>query len=223
MGIVLDIVVVVLFLVSAFLGYKKGLINVIFNLCAFIIAFILTWILYTPVSNLIINNTQLDENIKSTIIEKGVVEENEENNQEKSNKKEKSKDESNVNKYVENYVSKAANEAKNEIVKSTADIVAEKTVAIIVAIGLFIVIRLILILLRFVANGIAELPLIKQCNEVGGLAYGIIRGLFVIYLLFAICFIVMSVNNIEAVSNVIDGSFISKFIYNNNIILKIIF
>ena len=213
MGIILDIVVLAIFLLSVFLGYKRGLINVIFNLCAFILAIVVTWILYTPVTNFVVNNTQLDESIKSVIIEKGVVPED--------TTKDEEKDE--VSKYIDQYVSKTVNSTRNEVVKSTADIIAEKTVAIIVAIGLFIVVRIALLLLRFVANGLAELPIIKQFNEAGGLVYGVIRGLFVIYLLFAICFIIMSVNNIETVANVIDSTILSKFIYNHNILLDIIF
>ena len=56
-----------------FFGYKKGLIGVAFNLCAFLVAIIVTWILYNPVTNLVINNTEIDDGIKNAIIEKGVM------------------------------------------------------------------------------------------------------------------------------------------------------
>ena len=52
MGIVLDIILLAILVLSLFFGYKKGLISV-FNLCAFLVAIIITWILYTPVTNLI--------------------------------------------------------------------------------------------------------------------------------------------------------------------------
>lgn len=210
MGIVLDIIIVAILLVSIFIGYKRGLVNVIFNLFAFLIAIVVTWILYTPVTNYVINNTGLDESIKSVVIKNGVAEED-------------SKETENNNQFIEKYVSKSIKNAKNNMVKSSADVIAEKTVAIIVAIGLFIVVRIALILLKFVINGIANLPLIKQFNEVGGLIYGAISGIFIIYLLLAICFLLMSVNNIEAVTNTIDSSFVTKFLYNNNIILNVIF
>ena len=210
MGIILDVVIIAILLLSLFIGYKRGLINVIFNLCAFILAIVITWILYAPVTNLVINNTGLDESIKSVVIKNGVTEEN-------------SKETENDNAFVEKYVSRSVKNAKNNMVKSSADVIAEKTVAIIVAIGLFIVVRIALILLKFVINGVANLPIIKQFNEVGGLLYGAISGIFVIYLLLAICFLLMSVNNIEAVTNTINSSFVTKFLYNNNIILNIIF
>ncbi len=69
MGILIDIILIAILIISAFLGYKKGLVKLGAKLFAGIIAIIITIIIYKPVANLIINNTQLDENIKNTIIE----------------------------------------------------------------------------------------------------------------------------------------------------------
>ena len=38
MGIVLDIILVLILLISIFMGYKKGLVNVAFNILAFLMA-----------------------------------------------------------------------------------------------------------------------------------------------------------------------------------------
>ena len=86
----------------------------------------------------------------------------------------------------------------------------EKIVAIGVAIVLFIIVRLALILLKFIAEAIAKLPIIKQCNKAGGLVYGAIRGMFVIYIFLAILFLVMSVNNSGTIAKMINSSIISK-------------
>ena len=64
MGILIDIILIAILIISAFLGYKKGLVKLGAKLFAGIIAIILTSILYNPVAKLIINNTQLDENLK---------------------------------------------------------------------------------------------------------------------------------------------------------------
>ena len=45
MGLVIDGVVIAIFILSIFIGYKKGLINVIFNILAFFIAIIIALIL----------------------------------------------------------------------------------------------------------------------------------------------------------------------------------
>ncbi len=214
MGIILDIVLLAIFALSVFVGYKKGLIGVVFNLCAFLVSLVLTWILFTPVSNMIIKNTQIDDNIKNVIIEKGVivVENNDKENEDNQ-----------INKYIQEYVSKPIKNTANNAVEETATIISQKVVAIGVAIGLFIVIRIVLIFLKFIAEGIANLPIIKQCNKAGGTLYGVIRGLFIVYIVLAILFFIMSINNAGVIADTINSSIISKYLYTHNIILDLIF
>lgn len=212
MGILLDILLIAILLISIVLGYKKGLINVAFNLCAFIIALIITLVLYKPITNFVIDNTEFDEKIESVIIEKGI-----------SNDEKNTTEDGTLNKYIEEYVMKSVDNTKNEIVKSTATIIAEKTIGIVVMIALFIVIRILLIFAKAIINGIANLPIIKQFNELGGLLYGILRGLVIVYGILTIMFIVISMNNNGIIANSIDTSIISKILYENNIILNIIF
>ncbi len=215
MGIVLDVVLLALLALSIFMGYKKGLIGVIFNLCSFIIAIVVTWVLYTPITNLVLEKTNFDENIKNAIVEKGVI---------STEDKEKDKKEDNaVNQYIQEYVTVPATEKANEAIEKTAEVVSEKVVAICVAIALFFVVRIALILLKFVAEGLADLPVIKQFNKAGGIVYGVIRGFFVIYLVLAILFFIMSVNNSGMVAEMIETSTASKYLYAHNIILDIIF
>lgn len=220
MGIVLDVIILSVLALSIIFGYRKGLIGVAFNLCAFLVALIITWILYTPITNLVINNTQIDEGIRNSIIEKGVIKEKVEN--EKT--EEKAEENNNVvNQYIQKYVTEPATNATNNVVEETAKVVSEKVVAIGVAIGLFIVVRIGLILLKFVAEAIAKLPVIKQFNKAGGLIYGAIRGMFIIYIFLAILFFIMSINNSGMIANMINSSIISKMLYENNLILNIIF
>lgn len=68
MGIILDIIIILIIGLNIYLGYKKGLIEVAFNVFAFFIAIIATLILFNPISNLVIQNTEIDENIKKSII-----------------------------------------------------------------------------------------------------------------------------------------------------------
>lgn len=207
MGVMLDVIVIAIIAISTIIGYKKGLINVIFNLCAFLVALIITIFLYTPITNFVIENTELDNKIESIIIEKGVTEE-------------ESSTEDGV---IDKYVTQTVTNTKNEIVESTSTIIAQKIVGILVAIALFIVIRIILIFAKVLFNGIANLPIIKQLNEVGGLAYGILRGFVIVYVALAIVFFVISVNDTGAIANAISASYITKILYSNNIILNIIF
>lgn len=214
MGIVLDIVLLAIFILSVFIGYKKGLIGVVFNLCAFLVSIVLTWILFTPVSNIIIKNTTVDDNIKNVIIEKGVI---------VIDDNDKESEDNQINKYIQEYVSKPIKNTANNAIEETATIISQKVIAIGVAIGLFIVIRIALIFLKFIAEGISNLPIIKQCNKAGGILYGVLRGIFIVYIVLAILFFIMSINNAGVIAETINSSIISKYLYTHNIILDLIF
>jgi len=207
-GIMLDVIVVAIIMFSTFIGYKRGLINVIFNLCAFLVAIIITMFLYTPITNWIIENTEFDNKLESIIIENGVT-----------NDIENTREDSILDKYVTQSIASA----KNSIVESTSTVIAQKIIGIIVAIALFIVVRILLTFVKTIVNGIASLPIIKQLNEIGGLAYGIIMGFLFAYLILAVIFFVNSVNSPGMFSEAINSSCVAKFLYSNNIILNIIF
>ena len=214
-GIVVDLILVAIIALNVFLGYKKGLIKVAFNFLAFFIAIIMTIILFKPISNLMIEKTQIDNNI-----EKGIIEnfsgKNDENNetQESSNF---------IEKYINEKIKTTATEAKDQAVESIAKTISIRLTEIITAISLFVVIRILLILLRFLSDMLAELPIIKQCNEAGGIIYGLLKSVIIIYFILTIIFIVSSINGNGFVNNAIDESYITKFLYNNNVIVKYCF
>ena len=208
MGIILDLIVIGIIIISTFLGYKRGLINVIFNLCAFLIALIITIFLYSPITNIVLENTDFDEKIESAIIENGITE-IDENSTEDS--------------IIDKYVTQSVTNTKNDMVESASTVIAQKVVGIIVAILLFIAVRIALIFAKVLINGIASLPIIKQLNKTGGLAYGLIMGIIIVYVILAVLFFIVSVNNNSTISNAIDTSYITKVLYSNNLILNIMF
>ena len=68
MGIVLDVIIIAIILLNIIICYKKGLVKLAVGLVAVIISLILAMMLYKPVSNIIIKNTEIDEKIKESII-----------------------------------------------------------------------------------------------------------------------------------------------------------
>ena len=207
MGIIIDIILLAILALTTFVGYKRGLVKVIFKVLAFFLAIIITIILYRPITNFVINNTQLDEKITDIIIENGTVE-NDNSEQPKS-----------IDKYIEN----TKNNLQNDIVNSAAGTVAINLVSIIVMIALFIVVRIALIFVGFFADSLAELPIVKQFNEVGGTLYGVLQGIVIILVVLTIMYFISSTVKDSNIISIIDTSYITKFIYYNNPILKIIF
>ena len=197
MGIFVDIILVVLIALSIFLGYKKGLAQLAIKLCAFIIAILITFILYRPIANLVINTTSIDESIEDSI----------------------------YNKVTEMIQKDDTNELTSDLIESAKQGMLEQSARELsinivyagTAIVLFIIVRIILIFVNALANLIAKLPIIKQANEVGGAIYGLLRGIVIIYLALLIIYFVGEFypNNIATQS--INETTLTKVMYENNL------
>lgn len=209
MGITIDLIVIFIFILNIINGYKKGLVNVVFNICAFLIAIIATLILYKPISNIVINNTDIDEKIKEIIINNNISDENKDD-----------KEKTSLEQYVERTIQDTTNETKKQTTEVIADTISNKAVQIITGIGLFIVIRIVLTVLKFLTESIAELPIIKQFNQTGGIIYGILKSLIIIYVILTILFFIVSIKGNGIITDAIDSSCITKFLYENNIIVN---
>lgn len=213
MSLILDVIILGIIILNIYICYKKGLVKLAVGLIAVFLSIILALIFYKPVSNIVVEKTEIDENIKKSIIENftNTTEKNE-NNENKL-----------MMEYIEQYVDDTINKTKNEIVTEAADIIAVKVINIGVIIAIFIVARLVLILLTFISDIITSLPIIKQFNHIGGIIYGIIKALLIIYLLLAIAFFIVYVSGNNNLEIAIANSYITKFFYNNNILMNIIF
>lgn len=211
MGIVLDVIIFMFIAGLIYIGYKKGLVKVGINLIAFVISLLLTTILYTPITNVIINNTEIDEKIEEIVIANGISKEAE------------TSESSNISEFLQNYTHNIITDAENAVVENTARSIAVSVVGIGVMISLFIIIRLLCILLSFVADIFASLPIVKQFNEIGGILYGLLKSLVIIYVILAVLFLIMTVNANETIASIIEASYVTKFFYDNNIILLLLF
>ncbi len=199
---VLDVIIIVLILLSTFLGYKKGLVSLGINLVAFVLALIISFILYRPIGNVIINTTQIDENIQKTIeknIEQTVT--NEENSKNKDNI---------TNQIIEMAKGEMLPQATKEISYS---IVYGATMVI-----LFIILRICLMLINCIANAIAKLPILGQVNKLGGAIYGVLRGVIITYFALLIISLIIVINPQNSLGKMIEETYLTKTMMNNNIL-----
>ncbi len=213
MGIIFDIIIVAIIALNVFVCYKKGLVKLAVGLIAVLAAVILSIVLYKPISNAIIKNTDLDEKIENVIIE---------NFSAKTNENEEVRYVGIID-YLEKYVDDAVNKTQNEIVYETAGTMAVRFINIVAILIIFLITRVILLALTFISDIITSLPILKQFNEVGGILYGIVKALLIVYVILAIAFFVVYITGNTAVSEAISGSYITKFFYEHNLILNILF
>ncbi len=205
MAIIFDIVAVGLIALSIFIGYKQGLIKAGIKILSFFIAIIVALILYKPISNIIINNTSIDDNIKNTMIEKILPEGSSEDEEVE----------------IGDSISSKLLEGASNTIEEIANSFTVKLIEIITILLIFIIVKIALKFISKLTDIITKLPILKQVNKLGGTIYGIIRGFIFVYTILAVVYLISPLLNNNVREN-IDNSFITKALYNNNLILNIL-
>lgn len=207
MGIVIDIILVLIVALSAFLGYKKGLVELGAKLFAGIIAIVITLIIYKPVGNIVIKNTSIDEKIENTILEKttNVIDENS-----------KISD----NKYIQDASDNAVSQVKEEVLPEQARNISVNIVYVATALILFIVSKIVLSIVISLANAVASLPILKQFNEIGGFLYGLVRGAIISFVLILVIGTIAKLNPNGSLSKNVESTYLLKEVYDNVVKIK---
>lgn len=211
MSIIVDIVILAIIVLCIIIGYVRGLTGSLIKIVSFVLSLVIAFILFIPISNLIINNTEIDDNLETSIRNMIVKEESNEENMPQA-----------ITDYIGQKIDQVADDAKETIVNNTARDVSITIVKAGTWLALFIVARILLVFLRFITSLIAKLPVIKQFDKLGGIIYGLLEGLIIVYVILALISFISPMLN-GTLANAIDESFVGSIMYNNNLLLKIIF
>ena len=92
-----------------------------------------------------------------------------------------------------------------------------------VLIVLFVVSRIILVFIKGLTQLITKLPIIKQFDKLGGILYGLLEAFIIIYVILAILSFVSPMISQTGILQAIENSFLGSIMYNNNLLLKLIF
>lgn len=218
MAIIIDLIIVLILAISIIVGYYRGLTKSLIRILSFVIAIIVAAVFFKPVSNLVIEHTEIDDQIRSSII--SLV-------QDEVKEDGEVKEESNLPKalvdYINQSIQNAVTETKEAIVISVADTLTETIINVGVAIILFVVTELVLVIVSLVSDLITKLPVIKQFDKTGGVIYGAIRALALIFVVLAVFSLISPLIEGTGIIAMINKSFIGGWLYNNNLILQLIF
>lgn len=207
MTLAIDLIVVGIILLFTFIGYKRGLVKIAFSLCTFIIALIVTLVLYKPVSGLVISNTEFDEKIENAIIDNILPEGISANEEIDLNLK-------------DNLYNSLLKEGTNTI-QGVAETFSTKIIETICFLLLFTVAKIALRFVTFFADLVAKLPILNQFNHLGGVIFGFLQGVLIVLVLLALVSLFAPMVD-ESIINNINDSFIASKIYSNNILLNFI-
>lgn len=196
----LDLIIVLIIVLSTFIGYKRGLVKTAIDILSFFIALVISIALYKTLGNMVINNTEIDEKIEATIISKITVEDLKEKYE-----------------ILPNGLVEAGENTINDMAKSSA----ENIIYIGAFIILFIVLKIGLMFVKVLADLITKLPIIKQFDKTGGIIYGLIKGILIVTVIFAVISLTSPMIN-EKYINTINNSVIGSLLYNHNLLIGLI-
>ena len=83
MGMIIDGVIIVIFLLCIGLGYYKGLTGSLLKIISFVLALVIAFILFKPIANFVVDNTNWDENLEQAIRQMVTEESNEQSTENK--------------------------------------------------------------------------------------------------------------------------------------------
>ncbi len=221
MSLIIDLIILAIFVVCILMGYKRGLTGSILKIVSFVLALVIAFILFKPVSSFVINHTNWDESLEQAIRQMALENEEETTTNDEQNEKKGMPDV--IINYINEAVEKAGEEAKETIIDSTAREVAVTIINGAVLISLFIIARIILILVRGILNLLTELPIIKQFDKLGGIIYGLLQSLVIVYIILAIISFISPMIAETGIIKALQESYAGSILYNNNLILKIFF
>lgn len=202
---IIDIIVIAIIALSAFLGYKKGLVSILVSFAGMIIAIVLAFILQGPVADFLYNTP-----IGSSI-EQGVTKVIEENVQQENN---------NDN---ENFITKILNSNENsQDINKAAESLTKYILKGISFVGILILVFIICYILQMVLNLVFDLPLLNSVNRLGGIGLNVIKTLIKLWVLLAIISFISAIPIVKPVVDVINDSMLVKLLYDNNFLVAII-
>ena len=83
---------------------------------------------------------------------------------------------------------------------------------------LYILLRIALKFVTGLVNIVAKVPIIKQINKLGGIIYGIIRGLLLVYVILLLVNLSGNINSNNTAYKAVESSTLGKFMNENNLI-----
>lgn len=215
-SIIADIILIVIFIITVFISYKRGLARIVFHFACLFITIIAVLILYKPLTNFVFYNTNLGNSISSHI--KSSIGEFIDNNTKEDGLIDP--DNTNLSKSIVNTINEYISEARTNSIDDISGFVSEQlsytVVSAIVIIILFIIIRIGTMFLKEIFYFLTRLPIIKNFDELGGAILGIIRAYIIIYLILAIISLLSPVISNSIIVACIKNSHICSIFYNKD-------
>lgn len=225
----IDVIVLAIILISAFIGYKRGFVKTTIGLVSFFIAIGLAIMFYKPLAVILTEKTSIDDWIVDNLEHARSSESGEKlalstEAVEEEPAEEEATIQSVFDKLPDAIIEKIDIEnTKAKIAHEVAVKVSELIMNLLSLIIIFTVVKITLFIAELLLGGLMNLPVLKQINEILGMCMGAVLGFVEIYVAFAVITFIASITNISFVVDAIKMSAFASSMFENNLIIKLLF
>lgn len=210
---VLIILLLAIFVIPILLGYKKGLIQMLYSLGSILISIVLCFLLHPFVQSFLMNGTHLYEHVYhrlDKVLEQKKV--GEAPNPEKEMPKliQKLLDKHNK---PEQYKKYGITNTREYMV----EILTRMLIKVISFLVTFLIVFVILKVLLYLLNAVALLPVVHFFNHLGGALVGAVEGLLLVWLFFLILTVLGSTPFASGILDTIGKNPVLSSLYNTNL------
>ncbi len=217
--LIYDGIVVAVLALFVWLGWRKGLILSLCGLAALVVAFLGAGFVAdtfdAPVAKAMIPGLEsiLDQQISQKYDDLGV---------------ERAVDALRGDNAIFNWAADAAEDALDEsqlvhdvttVVKTAAQALAQRVAHSLLFSISFLLIYILLVLVLHALNLVAKLPVLHFCNDLGGAAIGLVKGVIIVFVAVGVASLLLSAYLPD--TQTMERSYIFKFFVKNNIILSL--
>ena len=219
------IVILAILALSAYFGYKKGLIKTLYSLFAVIFTLVITVVCAPKVSDYIHGNEKIYNKIR-TGVEKSV----EQSLESTMEIKDALKGDETVDdidglalpKGIKDAIKEKKDYTVNVVKKQVTDKLTEMIIKAIAFLGVFVAVSIALIIIVSLLDIISKLPGINMINKWGGLLVGACKGVLIVWILFIIITAFASTDLGGKLFTEINSNPITSYVYNHNYLMKFI-
>ena len=201
---VADIIVIAVVAVFVAAGYKAGLIRSFMGIASYIISIIIAFLIYPVVSGFLVKTplyTYLTEMVNNNYVSENMQ---------------------SADTGMFGFFSKHMSEGLDAVATTVSEEIAALLINIIAFILVIVISRILIWLITKVLNIFSKLPVIKQFNRLGGALLGGIKGILILYIVFAIVTVFVPFKENGVIVKGIEESSFAGAMYEDNIILNLI-
>lgn len=227
---VLDIAILVILAVSFIIGLYNGFLVTVLHIFAYLGSWVLGFIFYPILSNYLIANTGLlDKIVYYTDISSKLVDFQQSKlgiaglgGEQLKTIVENSQIPQPFGKAIVANVGNQSLTSLQTLGEYLDYTVGKVIISILSFFIIFFAVRLIFAIIIGIVKAIRDIPILKQLDSLAGAGLGLVRGLLLLYVVFSVLPLVLTIAPIDIVSDLIESSKLAPFFYKTNILVNFI-